>query len=309
MTHHSATCTKLCMYCVNVFAAFHRWRHDTAVMYEYKTLLTNFGVSCHNCVKKVKKKCVLVLSYLSITPWKRMGSDYTDPRFLHLGTSWRCDQLHDPAELLSGRDSCNHWIGDWVGSRAGMDDSSGNSWSSPRTELQGTAERGGEGDLYEFSTLNVISAVTEVRRPVVGGSSRTFRRNVLPNCRLCVVCFAYSTMKSKAVRYSENIDKLLPDYTIPHPTRADSHAFCTQNNSTSYVCTGPCPLRRVQLTWTVPKSSGAILRETSSWEATYQVFRCAYLSLQHLIQHVTHNVLRKKPCSSFSMVCWRSQQT
>jgi hypothetical protein len=76
-------------------------------------------------------------------------------------------------------------------------------FSLPGTELQRTDERGGG------ATPNVITAVIEVRRPVVGGSSQKFRRNALPNCRLSVACFAYSTTKSEAV----------PDYTIPHATR------------------------------------------------------------------------------------------
>jgi hypothetical protein len=64
----------------------------------------------------------------------------------------------------------------------------------------------GAGDVYGFATPNVITTVIQVRRPVVGGSSQKFRRNALPNCRLSVACFAYSTTKSEAV----------PEYTIPH---------------------------------------------------------------------------------------------
>jgi hypothetical protein len=43
-------------------------------------------------------------------------------RFLYLGTSWRCGQLHVPAALLLGEKAPGtHWTGHSVGPRTDMD--------------------------------------------------------------------------------------------------------------------------------------------------------------------------------------------
>jgi len=50
-----------------------------------------------------------------------LGSGGMDPRTLNLGT---CGQLHEPAKLAPHPDErvpSTHWIGNWVGLRAGLD--------------------------------------------------------------------------------------------------------------------------------------------------------------------------------------------
>jgi hypothetical protein len=50
------------------------------------------------------------------------GSGGIVPLILNFGTRWRVSgQLHPPAALLQGRDPGIHWMGGWVGPRAGLD--------------------------------------------------------------------------------------------------------------------------------------------------------------------------------------------
>jgi hypothetical protein len=49
-------------------------------------------------------KVVPVLHELSTIYEGVWGSRYIDPRFIDLGTSWRCGQLHAPAALPPGKD-------------------------------------------------------------------------------------------------------------------------------------------------------------------------------------------------------------
>jgi hypothetical protein len=52
------------------------------------------------------------------------GSGCIDPRFLDLGTSWRCAVNFTPRTLYppGKRSPGTHWIGGWVDLRAGLDD-------------------------------------------------------------------------------------------------------------------------------------------------------------------------------------------
>jgi hypothetical protein len=72
---------------------------------------------------KVKEKAVLVIKYLSTTPWRRIGSGCIDPLFLtsaFAGGEWSASR---PCRFtLAERVPGTHWIGDWVGPRAGLDD-------------------------------------------------------------------------------------------------------------------------------------------------------------------------------------------
>jgi len=47
------------------------------------------------------------------------GSGDIAPRILDLGTRWRCGQLH--ALAVRERAPGTHWIGDWMGPKAGLD--------------------------------------------------------------------------------------------------------------------------------------------------------------------------------------------
>jgi hypothetical protein len=51
------------------------------------------------------------------------GSGCIDPHFLDLGTSWRWVVSFTPRPLYPrGKSHSTHWIGGWVGPRAGLDD-------------------------------------------------------------------------------------------------------------------------------------------------------------------------------------------
>jgi hypothetical protein len=50
------------------------------------------------------------------------GSECTDPHFPDLGTKLEVSgQLHAPEALPQGKSSGTHWIGGWVGPRAGLE--------------------------------------------------------------------------------------------------------------------------------------------------------------------------------------------
>jgi hypothetical protein len=52
-----------------------------------------------------------------------MGSGCIDPHFLHLDTSWRLVVCFTPQPFYpQGNIPGTHWIGGWVGPRAGLDD-------------------------------------------------------------------------------------------------------------------------------------------------------------------------------------------
>jgi hypothetical protein len=91
---------------------------------KYYTIIFYFGtISPAEHSINGKGKVVSVLSYLSTTPWRRMGSGCIDPCFLDLGNSWRwvvsfTPQTHNPR----GNSPGTHWIGGWVGSRTGLVD-------------------------------------------------------------------------------------------------------------------------------------------------------------------------------------------
>jgi hypothetical protein len=57
------------------------------------------------------------------------GSGFIDPQFLDFGTSWGWVVSYTPLPLYPGeRAPGTHFIGGWVGPRAGLDDMEENSW-------------------------------------------------------------------------------------------------------------------------------------------------------------------------------------
>jgi hypothetical protein len=74
----------------------------------------------------VKVKLSLWLTTSNYTLCRRegaWGSGYIDPHFLDLGISWRWVARFTPLALTLGeRATDTHWIGGWIGPRAGLDD-------------------------------------------------------------------------------------------------------------------------------------------------------------------------------------------